>query len=372
MQTSARRAISYPDLTRGDRPDVPAHLYNLVQALELDVIFAQGTDAQRGASGYQIGGGRFWWTTDTNLLWYDDGNNWHRVTVDLSGLNAILLSLINAKGDLIVGAANDDPEILPVGTPGQIIVADPAATLGIKWTDRDWISLTQAASFGSADGPTFTMNVVGIDLTSVIGPKTRIKVLQTTNKYFIVTAISFGGGNTLITMYGGTDYVLANAAITTLAYSNQHTPPGFPNQGDKWTVRVEDSSIHTINNPAANTWVNPGISISLPIGSWQLRHRTHVRSQYSSPQGECTIGATLSTNTSGETDHSMTGGAHAGNNNNSANKMGADLFADKLITVTSKTQYNLLIKAYDTNCLSIAANGSICGSIILEARCMYL
>jgi microcystin-dependent protein len=79
MLTSARRAISYPNTDRSDRPDVPAHILNLVTALELDVIFHHGTDAARIAAVHQVGGGKLWWCTDTNVLWYDDGTTWRTV-----------------------------------------------------------------------------------------------------------------------------------------------------------------------------------------------------------------------------------------------------------------------------------------------------
>jgi hypothetical protein len=42
-------------------------------------------------------------------------------------------SIIAAKGDLIVGTANDTPGILSVGTNGYTLVADSAETTGIKW-----------------------------------------------------------------------------------------------------------------------------------------------------------------------------------------------------------------------------------------------
>jgi hypothetical protein len=371
MQNTARRIIAYPDLTRGDRPDVPAHLYNLATKLDVDVLYQQGTDAQRGASGYQVGGGRFWWTTDTNLLWYDDGNNWHVVSTSLTG--AILATIYDAKGDLIAGTGPDTYARLPVGTDGFTLVADSSQTTGLRWQAAgDWITISQPAAYQSADGPTFVMTVAGIDLTSRISPKTRIQILQTTTKYFIVTAVSAAGGNTTITMYGGNNYVLANAAISTFAFSNLESPPGFPNQADLWTVVIEDQTAKTVNNPTQNAWVNPVLGISIPIGSWDLRYKVHVRSQYSSPQGEMTIGATLSTTTNSETDHRLTSGAHTGNSDNSANKHGSDLMNSKLITVATKTLYNLLLKAYDNNCSFIAANGALCGSTILEARCAYL
>jgi hypothetical protein len=40
----------------------------------------------------------------------------------------------NAKGDLIVAAAHDTPARLPVGTDGYILTADATSPLGIKWS----------------------------------------------------------------------------------------------------------------------------------------------------------------------------------------------------------------------------------------------
>ena len=52
----------------------------------------------------------------------------------------------------------------------------------------------------------------------------RIKLTQTTAKYFVVTGVS---GN-VITVTGGTDYTVANAAITTQQYSHEANPLGYP------------------------------------------------------------------------------------------------------------------------------------------------
>ena len=41
--------------------------------------------------------------------------------------------IIAAKGDLIVGTANDTPGILTVGANGSIIVADSSTSTGLKW-----------------------------------------------------------------------------------------------------------------------------------------------------------------------------------------------------------------------------------------------
>lgn len=63
---------------------------------------------------------------------------------------------------------------------------------------------------------------------------TKIKLTQTTAKYFYVTGVS----GTTITVTGGTDYTLANAAITSPFFSNAASPTGFPhwfNYTPTWT-----------------------------------------------------------------------------------------------------------------------------------------
>lgn len=53
---------------------------------------------------------------------------------------------------------------------------------------------------------------------------TKIWLTQTTSKYFYVTGVS----GTTITVNGGSDYTVANAAITAPYFSNAETPVGFP------------------------------------------------------------------------------------------------------------------------------------------------
>ncbi len=86
-----------------------------------------------------------------------------------------------------------------------------------------WITSTDTWVYASAT----TFTIAGVDRTAQLPVGTKIKLTQTTAKYFYVTAVAFST-NTTITITGGTDYTLANAAITAPNYSYDTTPQGFP------------------------------------------------------------------------------------------------------------------------------------------------
>jgi len=131
-----------------------------------------------------------------------------------------------------------------------------------------WNSLG-ACAYVSADSPTFVMNMTG-DATGYLSLGSRIKLTQTTVKYFVVTAIgAYSGGVTPITLYGGTDYTLANTAITLPYFSTHKAPFGFPLNPQKWDIVVELTSNSTTASPTATTWYNV-TSINLPIGAFNV------------------------------------------------------------------------------------------------------
>lgn len=76
-----------------------------------------------------------------------------------------------------------------------------------------------------ASATTFT--IAGVDRTAQFPVGTKVKLTQTTAKYFYVTASAFST-DTTVTVTGGSDYSLANAAITSPSYSYDSTPQGFP------------------------------------------------------------------------------------------------------------------------------------------------
>lgn len=84
------------------------------------------------------------------------------------------------------------------------------------------------AAFSAGPPADGSFTVGASDLTAVYSPGTRIKLTQTTVKYFVVTSSSFAAGTTTVHISGGTDYTLANAAITSPFYSYTDNPQGFP------------------------------------------------------------------------------------------------------------------------------------------------
>lgn len=78
--TTTRLGLPYP--VPADGVDVPRDIQALANELAPDtVIFTQGTHAARPAAG-MTGGGRFYFATDADDLYYDDGTTWTTITTD--------------------------------------------------------------------------------------------------------------------------------------------------------------------------------------------------------------------------------------------------------------------------------------------------
>jgi len=161
-----------------------------------------------------------------------------------------------------------------LGTPSAVNLTNavglPTATPTYNggYDVSGWFALG-ACAYVSADSPTFVMNMTG-DATGYLSLGNRIKLTQTTIKYFVVTAIgAYSGGVTPITLYGGTDYTLANAAITLPYFSTHKAPFGFPLNQTKWDVVVEFSTNSSNPSPTSTTWYNV-TSINIPIGAFNV------------------------------------------------------------------------------------------------------
>jgi hypothetical protein len=125
-----------------------------------------------------------------------------------------------------VGAiASGQDGMFITGTPGAAGI--PAAFNGsgdlIEAAQDGWTPSNEAWIYASASS--FT---VSGDKTRKYQIGDKIKLTQTTAKYFNIIGISYSSPNTTVTVTGGSAHTLANAAITSPYYSKIENPQGWP------------------------------------------------------------------------------------------------------------------------------------------------
>lgn len=243
-----------------------------------------------------------------------------------------------------------------------------------------WTAIGGTCTYVSADGPIFVMNVTNADATP-IGVGYKIRLTQTTEKYFIVVAKGApSGANTPITLYGGTDSTLTNAAITFPFYSNARTPINFPMDPDKWTITVTDTTLRTKTSPIVSTWFHNVDSgnlpwIDIPIGAWNIFYSAMGRLEAAIGASFMRMEVALSTSTSSVSDTSLvSANSHNPGVVTTAAEAAVNMFRNlpKIISVAVKTRYYMIFMAQSSATPnSISLQGSI-GTTVIKAVCAYL
>lgn len=254
---------------------------------------------------------------------------------------------------------------------GKFLKADGtfAVPSGTGAAADGWASLGYSLAYASADSPTFTMTASGVDLTGILSVGMKMKLTQTTVKYFIITAISFST-NTTITIYGGTSYTLANAAIGSPYYSTAKAPQAFPLDPTGWTVRVTDTTTRTQTSPVDNTWYNIGTTnsqIVIPIGCWRVSYQVNIYG-IKTNSGEY-LQTTLSTANNSSSDNELL--AYGAVGQSTLVEFTIPATRSKKLTLASKTTYFLNGRSLAGSLTSISFLGGNATTVI-EAECAYL
>ena len=140
------------------------------------------------------------------------------------------------------------PSVAP-STSGNVLTSD-----GTDWTSAapaaaNTDGWTAAGTFTYASATTIT---VASGAAAIYSKGDKIKLTQTTVKYFYIIGVA----DTVLTVTGGSNYTVANAAITSPYYSHQESPVGFP----------------TYFNITVASWATRGTAFTnAPTGNYTLR-----------------------------------------------------------------------------------------------------
>jgi hypothetical protein len=231
-----------------------------------------------------------------------------------------------------------------------------------------------ACTYEAADAPTYTISFAS-DMTAILSPGMRIKLTDSTVKYFIITAVgAYSGGKTIITVYGGTDYTLSGGAISSPYYSIQKAPFGFPLNPGLWSVIATDNQDRNQASPTQNTWynLNAAAQLTIPIGCWEVSYMATIQGSILSGT-VITAQSTLSTANNSESDADFSAYAFNIAGGNGANRIDVCTAVSrfKTISLASKTTYYLNNRTATASASAIGTFGSLAKTII-RATCAYL
>jgi len=162
-------------------------------------------------------------------------------TATVNGKNVITAGIVDAKGDLIVGSADDAVARLGIGTNGQVLTANSSATYGVEWSAPAAVGVfdTQITFEGAtADAYETTLTVVDptadrtITLPNVTG-----------------TVITTGDTGTVSAT------MLASDSVTTVKITDANVTEAKLASNSVTNAKIADSAVDTaeIANSAVTT-----------------------------------------------------------------------------------------------------------------------
>jgi hypothetical protein len=139
---------------------------------------------------------------------------------------------VDAELDQVLTLVNGNIENANVKSSAAI-AGSKIANDGTFVPGDGWNSAEETWTYASST--TFTISG---DKTGKYQVGDKLKLTNSTVKYFYITIVSHAAGTTTVTVNGGTDYTLANAAISANYYSKANNPQSFPqwfNYTSTWT-----------------------------------------------------------------------------------------------------------------------------------------
>lgn len=102
--------------------------------MPVQIQFRRGTAAEWTSANPTLLAGELGLETDTNKFKIGDGATaWGSLSYSSLPSDALSANTIDAKGDLLVGTADNTAGRLAVGSNGKILMADSGAATGVSW-----------------------------------------------------------------------------------------------------------------------------------------------------------------------------------------------------------------------------------------------
>jgi hypothetical protein len=142
-------------------------------------------------------------------------------TATVNGKNVITAGVVDAKGDLIVGSADDAVARLAIGTNGQVLTANSSATYGVEWSAPAAVGVFESSiSFEGATAndneTTLTVTDPTADRTITLPDATGTVVLKDTTDTLTNKSISLTT-NTITGTKAEFNSAMSDADFATLA-----------------------------------------------------------------------------------------------------------------------------------------------------------
>lgn len=166
--------------------------------------------------------------------------------------------------------------------PGGWLITDSNSKDFIDWDECPY-SMARTAEI-DATNHIYELTVTG-DKTAYFKAGQKIKFTQdASTKYAIITYVETSDGNTILTVYGGTDYTISANSITSARLAKVNRPYDFNCNEEKWTISI-DFAIYTRSSPVENTLYYTGNSFNGEKGSWKYKGRIGGACSHSAGSG---------------------------------------------------------------------------------------
>lgn len=180
-----------------------------------------------------------YFNTSTRQLFYCDGvaDAWREVTLDPT----IKQSIVDERGDLIMGNANDSVVRVALGTNGQFLSANSAVTGGVQWIDGVTPTGSQTLTNKTLSSP--TLNTPTVNRAVLVSP------IET---WSVSTSAISTSENTAVTLN------LLTVQSSSFLYTGEAT--------NTWVPNIRGDGSNPLNNMLA-TGQSITVSVAARVGS---------------------------------------------------------------------------------------------------------